>query len=160
MADKQHRYALSTTWTGNRGSGTSSYRDYARDHEVRFAGKPDQVLLGSSDAAFRGDPSRFNPEELLLAALSQCHLLSYLHACVMAGIVVLDYTDDATGTMITTADGSGRFTEVTLHPQVRIAAESDVDRALAAHDTAHRMCFIANSVNFEVRHQPRVTRAE
>jgi len=156
MAGKQHQYAVDTTWTGNLGTGTSSYRDYSRDHEIRVPTKPDQVLLGSADAAFRGDVSRYNPEELLVAALSQCHMLSYLHACVMAGVAVVEYTDHTTGTMVTAADGSGHFTEVTLHPQVKIASDGDVDAAMAAHTTAHRMCFIANSVNFDVHHQPTV----
>lgn len=119
--------------------------------------KPEQVIAGSADGAFRGDPERFNPEEFLLAALSQCHLLSYLHACVLAKITVVDYRDNATGTMITEADGSGHFTEVVLRPEVTIAAGSDVEAAKAAHDVAHRMCFIANSVNFPVRHEAVVT---
>jgi organic hydroperoxide reductase OsmC/OhrA len=157
MADKSHSYAVSTTWTGNLGSGTSGYRDYSRDHEIRVDSKPDQVLLGSADAAFRGDPTRFNPEELLVIALSQCHLLSYLHACVLAKVVVLDYTDEATGTMVTNADGSGRFTEVTLNPRVTISADSDLAAAEQAHHKAHEMCFIANSVNFPVRHKPVIT---
>ena len=119
-----------------------------------MAGKPDQVLLGSSDPTFRGDATRFNPEEFLLAALSQCHLLSYLHACVMAGVVVVGYSDEATARMITTPDGSGHFAEVTLHPVVTIAAGSDQQAAAKAHEAAHSMCFIANSVNFPVHHEP------
>jgi organic hydroperoxide reductase OsmC/OhrA len=153
VTGNQHAYALTTIWTGNRGSGTSGYRDYSRDHEIRMASKPDQVLLGSSDPTFRGDATRLNPEELLLAALSQCHLLSYLHACVMAGVVVLDYRDEATGTMITTPDGAGHFTEVTLRPVVTIDAGSDPQSAEQAHEAAQSMCFIANSVNFPVRHE-------
>lgn len=160
MSGREHQYALTTTWTGNRGTGTSGYRDYSRDHEVRTATKPDQVLLGSADPTFRGDAARFNPEELLLAALSQCHLLSYLHACVMAGVVVVDYTDAATGTMITTPDGGGHFTEVTLHPVVTIAAGSDPAAAEQAHEKAAAMCFIANSVNFPVRHEPTIKVAD
>lgn len=157
MSGREHHYTLTTTWTGNRGTGTSGYRDYSRDHEIRMTGKPDQVLLGSADQTFRGDPTRFNPEEFLLAALSQCHLLSYLHACVLAGVVVVDYTDEATGTMITTPDGGGHFTEVTLHPVVTIAADSDPAAAEQAHQKATEMCFIANSVNFPVHHEPTIT---
>ncbi|WP_091533306.1 OsmC family protein [Microlunatus soli] len=160
MSGKQHHYAARIRWTGNLGSGTSGYRDYSRDHEITMATKPDQMLAGSADKSFRGDPGRFNPEELLLAALSQCHLLSYLHACVLAGVRVVDYIDDATGTMVTEADGSGHFTEVVLKPQVVIADGSDLQAAEAAHQVAHRMCFIANSVNFPVRHQPRITVAD
>lgn len=156
MADKTHRYELHTTWTGNLGNGTSGYRDYSRDHEIRMGSKPEVTLPGSADPAFRGDAGRYNPEELLLSALSQCHLLSYLHACVLAGVVVTGYTDHATGSMITEADGSGRFTEVLLQPTVTISADSDPAAAEQAHERAHQMCFIANSVNFPVRHQPAI----
>jgi len=146
-----HRYALATTWTGNRGTGTSGYRDYDRASTVRVEGKPD--LLASSDKPFRGDPSRWNPEDMLLAALSECHLLSYLHACVTAGVVVVDYRDDATGTMLEDGRGGGAFTEVTLHPVVTIAEESMRAAAEAAHTQANAWCFIANSVSFPVRHE-------
>lgn len=147
-----HHYALELRWTGNRGSGTSAYTAYGRDHEVHAAGKPD--LAGSSDAAFRGDATRWNPEELLVAALSQCHLLAYLHECVKAGVVVTEYTDAATGTMQTDAQGGGRFTEVTLRPAVTVAEASMAEAAQALHDEAHHHCFIAASVNVPVRHQP------
>lgn len=146
----EHRYALTTTWTGNRGAGTAGYRDYDRDVTVEVAGKP--ALLGSADRPFRGNPERWNPEDLLLAALSQCHLLSYLHACVVRGVVVTGYADEATGVMRQEGNG-GRFESVTLRPRVTVAAESMVDAALAAHDDAHEWCFIANSVNFPVRHE-------
>lgn len=159
MSGKQHGYAVRVRWTGNQGTGTSGYRDYSRDHEITLSSKPDQVLAGSADAAFRGDPERFNPEEFLLTALSQCHLLSYLHACVLAGVRVVDYTDDATGTMVTEADGSGHFTEVVLRPRVVIAPDSDRQAAQEAHEVAHRMCFIANSVNFPVRHEAQISLA-
>lgn len=153
----RHTYALTTTWTGNRGTGTTGYRDYTRDVIISVEGKPD--LLASADAPFRGDPSRWNPEDLLLAALSECHLLSYLHACVTTGVVVLAYTDAATGTMQVQGN-SGAFTEVTLRPTVTVADASMVQAALAAHDAAHRWCFIANSVNFPVRHDPQVIVAD
>lgn len=156
MSAKTHRYDVHTTWTGNLGNGTSGYRYYSRDHEIRMGSKPELVLAGSADSAFRGDPGRYNPEELLLTALSQCHLLSYLHACVLAGVVVTGYTDHATGTMITEADGSGRFSEVLLQPTVSISADSDPDAARQAHDRAHEMCFIANSVNFPVQYRPTI----
>ena len=146
----EHGYRATLTWTGDRGTGTSGYRDYARDVEARIDGKP--LLLGSADAPFRGDPSRWNPEDLLLTSLSQCHLLSYLHAAVTAGFTVVSYTDDAVGTMRVVGNG-GRFEEVVLHPRVTIREADRVDDALAAHDTAHEWCFIANSVSFPVRHE-------
>jgi len=153
----EHHYALRSTWTGNRGTGTSGYRDYDRAVTLSVTGKPD--IAASSDKPFRGDRAKWNPEDLLLAALSECHLLSYLHACVQAGVVVVSYTDDATGTMVEDGAGGGAFREVVLHPVVEVAEESMVDAATAAHAQAHDWCFIANSVNFPVRHEPTVSAA-
>jgi organic hydroperoxide reductase OsmC/OhrA len=152
---RQHRYALRLTWTGNTGTGTSSYRAYRRDHEISCAGKP--LIPGSSDPHFRGDQTRWNPEELLVAALSACHQLWYLHLCAAAGIIVLAYEDAPEGFMDEMADGAGQFTRVVLRPRVRLRAGSDRDLALALHQKAHSLCFIARSVNFPVEHQPDVT---
>jgi organic hydroperoxide reductase OsmC/OhrA len=149
---REHRYNVTVAWTGNQGSGTSSYKAYARDHEIRIAGKP--PILGSSDPAFRGDPGRYNPEDLLVASLSGCHMLWYLHLCSTAGIVVTQYVDRAEGTMAEGADGSGRFAEVVLKPDVAVAPGSDLAKARDLHRAAHKMCFIANSVNFPVTHEP------
>ncbi|MGB4780348.1 OsmC family protein [Microbacterium sp.] len=151
----EHRYGLHSRWTGNRGTGTSGYRDYDRSVTLSIEGKPD--LLASSDRPFRGDGTRWNPEDLLLAALSECHLLSYLHACVQAGVVVVSNDDDATGVMTEDGRGGGAFTEVTLRPRVVVAAASMIEAAEAAHAQAHEWCFIANSVNFPVRHDAIVT---
>jgi organic hydroperoxide reductase OsmC/OhrA len=151
----EHRYALTTTWTGNLGTGTSGYRDYTRDVVVRAAGKPD--LLASSDKPFRGDPTRWNPEDMLVAALSECHLLSYLHVCVTRGVVLTSYRDEATGVMREDGRSGGSFTEVVLHPHVAVADASMVEAAREAHHQAHEWCFIANSVNFPVRFEPTVT---
>ena len=148
-----HHYAMNLEWTGNRGTGTSSYRAYGRDHLVRAEGKPD--IVGSSDRVFHGDAERWNPEEMLLAALSQCHMLSYLHVATLHGIVVEEYTDAATGTMEQTANGGGRFTSATLRPTVTISA-GDPAVALAIHHEASEKCFIAASVNFPVGHEPEV----
>jgi organic hydroperoxide reductase OsmC/OhrA len=148
----EHRYSLRTTWTGDRGTGTSGYRDYDRAVTIEVDGKPD--LLASSDKPFRGDPTRWNPEDLLLASLSECHLLSYLHACVQAGVSVVGYRDEASGVMV--EDGGGAFREVVLRPHVVVTDESMVDAATAAHAQAHEWCFIANSVNFPVRHEPTI----
>ena len=152
-----HRYRVEVEWTGNLGAGTRNYRDYSRDHEIRIAGKP--ALAGSSDPSFRGDPGRHNPEDMLVAALSTCHMLSYLHMATVAGVVVTAYTDAAEGTMETAGNG-GRFVEVVLRPTVTIDAGSDAGKAMAAHDDAHHACFIANSVNFPVRCEPRIVRTE
>lgn len=153
----EHHYRVTAQWTGNRGAGTSGYRDYDRSVTLIAAGKPD--LLASSDTPFRGDRHRWNPEDLLVAALAECHLLSYLHACVEAGVVVTGYTDEATGTMRQDGGNGGAFAEVTLHPRVTVADPTMVEAALAAHGPAHEWCFIANSVNFPVRVDPTVTAA-
>lgn len=151
--DVDHGYTVAVEWQGNRGTGTSGYKDYGRQTVLRVAGKPD--IPSSADRAFFGDPGRWNPEDLLVASLSECHLLSYLHAAMRAGVVVQSYTDEATGRMRQEGDG-GRFTEVVLHPHVTISA-GDPELALRLHDEAHTMCFIASSVNFPVRHEATVT---
>ncbi len=154
---KAHEYRVQLRWTGNRGDGTRDYRAYGRDHEVTAAGKP--AILGSAEPAFRGDADRYNPEELLVAALSQCHMLWYLHLCAEAGVEVIAYRDDARGTMALERGGSGRFTEVVLAPQVTVAADTMVAGAERLHGDAARMCFIARSVAFPVRHTPAVVAA-
>lgn len=159
MADaKRHSYAVRVTWTGNLGQGTSGYTTYDRSHEISAAGKP--AIPGSSDPAFRGDRSRYNPEDLLVASLSACHMLWYLHLCADAKIVVADYVDDASGTMAETSDGGGHFTEVVLRPSVVIGRGGDTALATALHERAHHLCFIANSVNFQVRCEPRIEMQE
>src|SRR5918994_6308403 len=150
----EHRYSVRTTWTGDRGTGTSGYRDYDRAVTIRIDGKPE--LLASSDKPFRGDPTRWNPEDLLLAALSECHLLSYLHACVQAGVVVVAYSDEASGLMVEDGRGGGAFRGGVLRPRVTVADASMTDAATAAHAQANAWCFIANSVNFPVRHEPTI----
>jgi organic hydroperoxide reductase OsmC/OhrA len=155
-----HTYSTDLTWTGAGATGTTSYTSYSRDHEVRIGTKP--PLLGSSDPAFRGDRDRFSPEELLVASLSQCHLLWFLHLAAAAGIVVVGYEDRATGTMRVEAAGHGQFTEVVLHPRVTISTSAHLadgsavtDGALAdVHHKAHEHCFISRSVNFPVRIEP------
>jgi organic hydroperoxide reductase OsmC/OhrA len=149
---RTHTYELTVTWTGDRGSGTSGYRDFSRAHEVTAPGRP--TLLGSSDPVFRGERDRWSPEQLLVAAVSQCHMLWYLHLCAEAGIVVVGYTDDPIARMLETADGGGHFTEVVLRPRVVVAAPEMADRASGLHSDANRLCFIARSVNFPVHHQP------
>ena len=148
----QHHYNLTIQWTGNKGTGTSHYRAYERSHIILVDNKTE--LSASSDPAFRGDKSKHNPEELLLASLSSCHMLSYLHLCAVSGIIVTDYVDNAKGTMVETPDGGGRFIEVVLNPIVRITEISMVEKANELHKKANELCFIANSVNFPVRHNP------
>lgn len=150
---KTHRYAAQVNWTGNRGSGTQTYQGYGREHEIRVAGKP--VLAGSADPAYRGDASRHNPEDLLVASLSACHMLWYLHLAADAGVVVVDYADAAEGTLQLDA-GGGQFSEVVLRPRVSVSAASDAVRAAALHEDAHHACYIARSMNFPVRCEPRI----
>ncbi|MBO1326131.1 OsmC family protein [Acetobacter sp. TBRC 12305] len=146
MAEQRHTYTVKVVWTGNTGEGTAQYRGYSRDHVILAEGKP--PIDGSSDPAFRGDASRWNPEELLVASLSACHKLWYLGLCAQAGVVVLAYEDEAEGSMVEQADGAGQFTAVELRPRVTISATSDTAKATALHQQAHAMCFIARSVNF------------
>lgn len=148
-----HQYRVGVEWLGNRGTGTSGYRDYGRQLVVRAG--DGRELEASADPTFHGDADRWNPEELLVAALAQCHMLSYLHMAVRAGVVVTAYRDDAHGTLKQQGLG-GHFTEVVLHPVVTVADSSMVDRAREAHAPAAEHCFIANSVNFPVRHEPTV----
>jgi organic hydroperoxide reductase OsmC/OhrA len=155
---KTHRYSVTIAWTGNTGTGTSSYRGYERRYEIS-AGTRKPPIPGSSDPAFRGDPERWNPEELLVASISACHKLWYLHLCAEAGIIVTAYTDHAEGLMEETPDGSGFFTRVILRPQVTVTAGSDIAKARELHAAAHAKCFIANSVNFPVEHEPDIIAA-
>jgi organic hydroperoxide reductase OsmC/OhrA len=145
----QHRYEVDIVWTGNRGTGTSDYRAYGREHDVLADGRP--TIPGSSDPVFRGDPARWNPEQLLVASLAQCHMLWYLHLCADAGIVVTDYRDRPLGTM-----SDDRFLSVVIRPRVTITDADKVAKAIELHHDAHDKCFIANSVNFPVTHEPTV----
>lgn len=152
MSLDEHRYALTVRWTGNLGAGTSSYRGYSRDHDVEIPGLP--VLRGSADPTFHGDRQRYNPEQLLLAALSQCHMLSFLHVAVKHGVVVTAYEDRAEALMRTNRDGSGQFESVTLKPAVTVAEAAAPELLEELHAEANKVCFIARSVNFPVLHQP------
>ena len=154
MADTKHHYHVRTIWTGSRGVGTASYQSYGRDYELMADGKA--TMKGSADPQYRGDAALWNPEELLLASLSACHQLWYLHLCATAGVVVRTYEDRAESTMVVHPDGSGEFVSVLLRPSVTIAVSSDRERALAIHDEAANMCFIARSVKFLVAHEPTI----
>jgi organic hydroperoxide reductase OsmC/OhrA len=156
MAAKEHRYAVTVEWTGNTGTGTAGYRAYERRHEIGAAAASKPLILGSSDPAFRGDAARWNPEELLVASLSACHQLWYLHLCADAGVIVTGYLDRAEGTMTEEADGGGHFTHVVLRPVVTITRDSDAERARALHARAHALCYIARSVSFPVTHEPEI----
>ncbi len=151
---KNHQYFIDLKWTGNREIGTQTYASYERSYQIQIADKP--VLEGSADPAFRGDATKYNPEELLVMALSSCHMLWYLHLCATAGIVVVDYQDKAEGTLKEEKGGEGQFAEVILKPTVRITSSDSLQKALQLHAEASQKCFIANSVNFPVKHQPQV----
>lgn len=151
----EHTYEVTVSWTGNRGPGTTGIRDYDRDHTVTADGPP--VIEGTADPGFLGDPARWNPEQLFTASISQCHMLWYLGLCARAGVVVHGYTDEAEGTMVSGPDHRARFSEVVLRPHVVVDTAEQVERAVALHEKAHEMCFIAQSVNFEVKVDPLVT---
>lgn len=148
----EHNYKLTAEWTGNTGEGTKNVRTYDRSHTVSIQGKP-QLFLTTDNPAV-GDKTKLNPEDLLVSAISSCHMLSYLYLCSMDGIVVTAYTDHATGVMIEHASGGGNFKEVVLNPQVVVANEGMVEKAIELHHKAHDICYIANSVNFEVKCNP------
>lgn len=154
MTERRHSYAVTVSWTGNRGQGTESYRTYDRSYRIESAGKP--TLIGSADPAFLGDAACWNPEDLLVAALAACHQLWYLHLCADAGVVVTSYRDAASGEMAETRDAGGMFVEVVLRPEVRVAEHDQIADAERLHAEAARRCFIRNSVNFPVRHQATV----
>jgi organic hydroperoxide reductase OsmC/OhrA len=149
---KEHHYKTTTRWTGNKGTGTSDYKSYERSHVISVDGKPD--IEGSSDPAFRGDKAKHNPEDLMVSALSSCHMLWYLHFCAVNGVVITNYEDNAIGTMVENEDGSGQFTQVILNPIVIVKENSMLEKANELHYNAHHACFIARSVNFEVKLSP------
>ncbi len=146
----EHGYQLHLAWEGNRGAGTADHAAYDRRFRIVTAGKPD--LIGSAAARFRGDPELPDPEDLLLAAVASCHMLSYLALCARAGIVVVAYEDDGHGVLELTPDGGGQFREITLRPRVTIAAGADRERAGALHDQAHAQCYVARSCRVPIHH--------
>jgi len=149
---KQHQYQLKVTWTGNKGTGTDHYTHYERSHTIEVENKV--TLLASSDAPFLGDATKHNPEDFLLASLATCHMLWYLHLCADAGVIVTNYIDNPQGTLLQQDDGGGSFSSVTLHPKVIVLHASMIEKANSLHIKANQKCFIANSVNFEVKHLP------
>lgn len=154
MTSKDHHYGVQLEWSGNTGAGTPRYDGYDRAYVLRADGKPE--ILGSSDVVFRGYAARWNPEDLLVASLSACHHLWYLHLCSDAGVNVTAYRDDASGVMAENSDGSGQFTAVVLRPTVTVTGGSDRDKARSLHHDAAKLCFIARSMNFPVRHEPTI----
>ena len=153
---RTHRYRMTADWLGNLGLGTATYSAYSRDHELSAPDKATTVP-GSADPAFHGNPSRYNPEELLLGALASCHMLWVLHLCSIAGIVVTEYSDEAVGEMVEHPDGSGEFTIAVLRPRMVITDATRIPEAIALHDRARGFCCLARSVAFPVKHEPKVT---
>lgn len=148
---KEHIYNLTVKWTGNNGSGTADYRSYERNHQIWADDKVE--IPASSDPAFRGDRTKYNPEEFLVASLSSCHMLWFLHLCTDSGVIVIDYVDKPVGVLVETENGGGKFKEVTLNPTITVTDISMVDKINGIHRKANELCFIANSVNFPVRHK-------
>ena len=158
IVERKHEYRIENRWTGNLSTGTSGYRDYSRAHELSGTGKA-VVIPGSSDPFYRGDRTRYNPEELLLGALSACHMLWVLHLCADAGITVTEYLDEAWGELTEHSDGSGEYTRVVLRPRMTIVQADRIAEAMAIHERAHAVCAMARSVNFPVEHEPHVIAA-
>ncbi len=150
--ERNHQYKVTTQWTGNKGDGTSNYTTYGREHSILSDNKPD--IFCSSDPIFRGDKTKYNPEELFVASISSCHMLWYLHLCADNGIVVVDYKDNPIGILHEASNGSGNFTDVTLYPVVTVKDESMIDKANELHHRAHELCYIANSCNFKIELKP------
>ena len=148
---KNHIYKTTVSWNGTL-KGTINYGSYSRNHVISTENKP--IIDASSDASFKGDIKRYNPEELLVASASSCHMLWYLHLCAIEGVVVLEYTDNASGIMLEEANGSGRFLEILLNPTVTVKDRSMAPKANELHHKANKMCFIANSCNFPIKHTP------
>jgi organic hydroperoxide reductase OsmC/OhrA len=148
---KEHLYHTNLQWTGNTGNGTETYRGYERSHQISVEGK--QIIEASSDPSFRGDKTKYNPEEMFVASLSSCHMLWFLHVCSEASVVVLEYSDAAVGKMIESADGNGKFSEVILHPQVKVKETWMLEKLESLHEKANAFCYIANSCNFPVKHE-------
>ena len=151
---KKHQYTITTKWTGNLGTGTKDYKSYSRNHEIIATGKP--MIPGSSDPSFRGDSSRYNPEDLFVSTIASCHMLWYLHLCTINHITVVSYEDKTEGTMTEATNGSGQFEKVTLHPMIIIQEKDKIDLATILHQEAHKFCFIANSVNFPILCEPSI----
>jgi organic hydroperoxide reductase OsmC/OhrA len=148
---KQHHYSLTVNWTGNKDQGTSGYKSYERSHEIIIEGK--EIIKASSDPAFLGDRTKHNPEDLLLASISSCHMLWYLHLCSDAGIIVTNYTDNAKAIMEEKADGGGKFIEVILYPIITLKNIEQKENANELHTKANELCFIANSLNIKIKHK-------
>ncbi|HEX6874095.1 MAG TPA: OsmC family protein [Nocardioidaceae bacterium] len=151
----EHTYDVTVTWTGNRGEGTTGPREYDRDLTIAAEGPP--VIEGTADPGFLGAQDRWNPEQLFTASISQCHMLWYLGLCSRRGVVVHEYVDEAVGAMAAEPSGKARFTEVVLRPRIVVGAQDQVEKAMQLHEKAHEMCFIAQSVNFEVKVEPEIT---
>jgi len=149
---KKHQYQTNLIWTGNLGVGTANYAAYSRDYRLEVLNKA--AILGSSDSAFKGDENKHNPEDLLVASISSCHMLWFLHLASSKGIIVTDYSDTATGTMIENENGSGYFDSVILYPVVTITDPTRIDETNELHQLANKYCFISNSLNFKVKHDP------
>jgi organic hydroperoxide reductase OsmC/OhrA len=155
---KEHHYHVKLSWTDENGKGTTSYTDYSRNHQVNVKGKP--ALQLSSDPAFRGDATKYNPEDVLVASLASCHMLWYLHLCSKSGITVVKYEDNAEGLMLQEETGGGRFDKVILHPEITILEKDKIELAHELHKESNQKCYIANSCNFPIKHQVKIVVAD
>ncbi len=150
-----HEFNTQIEWTGNTGLGTETYESYERDYTLSSEGK--EQILCSSAAGFRGDTNKYNPEDLFIASLSSCHMLWYLHLCADNGIKVLSYIDATEAKLAVFLNGKGFFQSITLSPKVVVENPEHIQKAIALHQKANKMCFLANSLHFPIKHNPTVT---
>lgn len=148
---QEHTYTTRIVWTGDRGEGTTHYHSYDRTWNIAIPGKP--VIECSNDPLLGGDPSRPNPEDLLISALSACHMLWYLHLASQAEMIVRGYTDQPVAIGETEPDGAGRFLKATLRPHIIVAPGTNLKTADELHPQIHQFCYIARSVCFPIEYQ-------
>ncbi len=149
-------HSASVRWI-NRG-GDFLQKEYSRDHVLQFPNG--RTIDASAAAAYGGNPENLDPEAAFTAALSSCHMLTFLAVCAVKGFIVESYTDDAVGFLDKNLEGKVCMTRVLLRPLVVFRAENtenipDSEQLAMLHERAHRACFISNSVKTSIEIEPR-----
>lgn len=148
----RHTFEAHLSWTKPDEASSNRKRIYGKTHLMQINGKQDLTI--SAAKAFKGDPALHNPEDQLLSSIMSCHMMSFLYVCSQHNMEVFSYKDKATAILETYEDGSGKIVSVSLFPQVIIADHNQIELANALHVKANKLCFIANSCNFPVQHEP------
>lgn len=148
-----HIFKATLNWKPKEGENTQNPRNYTRDHEVKITDK--KLLQLSAAKSFRGDTNLLNPEDLLLSAITSCHMMSYLYVCSQNQVEILSYSDNSEGILEVVGDG-GSFERVDLNPVVTIKNPKDIELAKELHTKANELCFIANSCNFPIHHKAKI----